>query len=172
MTTQKIETMAAKELKLFVIEFNKASQLDRSMAKLGLSKEDKIEFRRLLIDCCINLMNSIDSNTITNSSIRKEILSLSKTNGHTSFGQAQKVVNVCLKQYCFLTKKYNLLKELDCPLDSTTIKGRGITNNRMISVTWDDYVHYQTIFEKEYAMRVLADEKYDDTRIERFLAAE
>ena len=54
--------MREKELKLFIIEYNKASQLDRSFSKSNLSKNKKKEFRKQLISSCIMLMEMIDKN--------------------------------------------------------------------------------------------------------------
>jgi hypothetical protein len=162
--------MREKELKLFIIEFNKASQLDRSFSKSNLSEIKKNEFRKQLISSCIYLMEKIDNKTLKNNDIRKEI---DKLNGidkkNISYGQAQKVVNVSLKNYCFLTKQFDLIKELDCPLDSTTMKNSKIIHKTMLSVTKNDYENYQNEFENNFEYRVFKDIEYDENRIENFL---
>ena len=112
-----IVNMRKMELKLLIIEYNKASQLDRSFSKTKLSHKGKIEFRERLLEYCTYLMEKIDNETLKNSDIREKIRELTKIDvNNISFGQAQKVVNVTLKQYCFIMNKEKLLKELDCPL--------------------------------------------------------
>ncbi|MCL2323920.1 MAG: hypothetical protein FWC47_17660 [Oscillospiraceae bacterium] len=169
-TENKLKEMRELELKLFVIEFNKASLLDRSFSKRNLSSEKKKEFRENLLDFSIYLMNKIDDNTLINSDIREKIQKLKAIDGNISFGQAQKVINVVLKLYCFLTNKLSLIEELDCPLDSTTMKGYKIPNAQMINVTEEDYLIYQKKFDSEYnGIRILKDAIYDENRINNFL---
>jgi len=52
-----IGKMREMEIKLLIIEYNKASQLDRSLSKTNLSHNKKIEFRKKLLIICIELMN-------------------------------------------------------------------------------------------------------------------
>lgn len=160
--------MRKKELKLLIIEFNRGSQLDRSLAKTEISKEKKLLFRKTLIEKCLELMSDIDDDKITNKKIRDTIRKIKNIDSNISFGQAQKVINVCLKQYAFITNKENCIDKLDCPLDTITMKGYKIKNNRMINVKEDDYVKYQEIFEKENSYRIKQDLKYDDNRIRKF----
>lgn len=162
--------MREKELKLFIIEFNRASQLDRSFAKTKLTIKGKRRFRKQLLQSCLHLMPKIDDGSITNTKIRNEIKRLKGVAKNISFGQAQKVINVCLKQYCFILNKNKLFKELDCPLDSTTMNGCKIKNNKMNNVTEKDYLQYQKAFE-EKSCRILIDSEYDDKRITQFLKA-
>ena len=160
--------MREKELELFIIEFNKGSQLDRSFKRSNLGNEQKIEFRKELVKSCKKLIKRIDNDTLTNKHIRKEIDRLKNIDGNISYGQAQKVVNVCLKQYCFLMNKSDLIKELDCPLDSTTMKNCKIENDSMYNVEKEDYLEYQEIFKKQYGERIFRDIEYDELRIENF----
>jgi hypothetical protein len=159
------------ELKLLIIEFNKASQLDRSFSKTKLSIQKKYEFRKTLLNYCIELMEKADKGTLINKDIREKIKALSCIDEkNISYGQAQKVINVSLKQYCFILGNENLIKELDCPLDTTTMKGYKINHKRMIDVTEADYIKYQQIFEEENnGIRILKDSKYDDMRINEFI---
>ena len=167
---QELLEMREMELKLMIIEYNKASQLDRSFSKTNLTDEKKKLFRKCLLETCIFLMNKIDDNTLTNSFIREKIKELKNIDTNISFGQAQKVINVCLKQYCFITKNEKILYELDCPLDSTTMKPYNIYNDNMINVNEKDYLEYQKIFEKENnGLRILKDKEYDKMRINNFL---
>ena len=46
--SRNIVNMRKMELKLLIIEFNKASLLDRSFSKTKLSRTNKIEFRKEL----------------------------------------------------------------------------------------------------------------------------
>ena len=166
-----LSAMRSMELKLLIIEFNKASQLDRSFSKTKLSVQKKYEFRKTLLNYGIELMEKADKGTLKNKDIREKIKALSLIDEkNISYGQAQKVINVSLKQYCFILGKENLIKELDCPLDTTTMKGYKINHKRMIDVTEADYIQYQQIFEEENnGIRILKDSKYDDMRINEFI---
>lgn len=165
----KLEKMRLLELQLFIIEFNRASQLDRSISKN--SNEPKSGFRKALVKTCLALIKEMDDKTLSNVKIRKGIKNLSEKYG-VSYGQAQKVINVCLKQYMFLTQKYEFATELDCPLDLTTMKGCHISHNKMCSVKEDDYKNYQNLFEKQFALKVLKDEEYDKQRINNYVGGE
>jgi hypothetical protein len=166
-----IEKMREMEIKLLIIEYNKASQLDRSLSKTKLSHKKKIEFRIRLLNISIKLMNMIDNGTLTNKIIRNKIRELKSIDKNISFGQAQKVLNVCLKQYCFIVNKLELIKELDCPLDTITMKGYGIKNNKMKNVNEDDYIKYQNnYFVQNNGIRILKDCTYDENRIKQFLS--
>jgi hypothetical protein len=161
--------MRKMELKLLIIEYNKASQLDRSFFRTGLSKDKKTEFRKKLLESCMYLMNKADDGTLKNEDIREKIREVKDIDSNISFGQAQKVINVSLKQYCFILNRENLLKELDCPLDTTTMKGYGIEHKRMIDVNETEYLEYQEKYNKEFGgIRVLKDYIYDEMRIRNF----
>lgn len=162
-----LEELRLLELQLFIIEFNRASQLDRSISKN--SNEPKSGFRKGLVKTCLDLISLVDAGTISNMEIRKKIRSLSQKYS-VSYGQAQKVINVCLKQYVFLTQKFDCVKELDCPLDSTTMKGCHISHNKMCSVDESDYIQYQDLFDQRYNPRILKDEIYDKQRICNYIA--
>lgn len=168
---KELDKMRDLELKLFIIEFNKASQLDRSISNTKNPRKSKSEFRKALVDTCLALIKKMDEGALSNDEIRKKIKSLSEKYG-VSYGQAQKVVNVCLKQYMFLTRNYQCAKELDCPLDTTTMKGYKIAHSRMCAVNAGDYERYQGLFEKENGLRIFKDEAYDDQRIENFFKGE
>lgn len=161
-----LEKMRLLELKLFVIEFNRASQLDRSISKNP--RKPSPGFRKALVDTCLSLIQEMDDNVLTSENIRAGIKKLS-TKYNVSYGQAQKVVNVCLKQYMFLTKKYEFASVLDCPLDSTTMKGCKISHNKMNSVNANDYEKYQNLFNDEFELKILKDVKYDEQRIKNYL---
>ena len=169
-----IANMRKMELKLLIIEYNKASLLDRSFAKTELSSTKKIEFRKKLLEYCIFLMEKIDNETLENSDIREKIRELTRIDvNNISFGQAQKVVNVTLKQYCFIMNKENLFKKLDCPLDTITMKDNKISHKKMIDVTEEDYLKYQDIFYEQFnGTRILKDWDYDEQRIHNFLNPE
>jgi hypothetical protein len=98
-----LEKMRLLELQLFVIEFGRASQLGRSISKN--KRKPKSGFREALVKTCLSLIKEMDDNELSNVKIRREIKKLSMKYD-VSYGQAQKVVNVCLKQYMFLTQKY------------------------------------------------------------------
>lgn len=165
-----ISRMRLFEIKLLVIEYNKASQLDRSFSKIPLEKSKILQFRKQLIDSCLELLDCMDNKKLKNKQIRNHIKILKEIDNRISYGQAQKVINVCLKQYMFITNQFDSIAELDCPLDTITMKGYGITNNRMINVMEKDYLEYQKKYEEEYEYRILKDMKYDNNRIEGFLS--
>ena len=168
---KELAEMREMELKLLVIEFNKATQLDRSFSKTKLTNKNKKLFREKLLESCLELMNKIDNETLTNEMIRGKIRKLKNIDKNISFGQAQKVINVSLKQYCFITKaKEKILCELDCPLDSTTMKGYGISNNNMKNVCEKNYLEYQKKFEDEFGMRILKDREYGIMRMGNFFS--
>ncbi len=162
----KLKEMRLLELKLLVIEYNRASQLDRSISKK--SSKAKSDFRKALLNVCIDLFNQIDDRSIKNDKIRQKIEMLSEKY-KISYGQSQKVINVCLKQYMFITQAYKIARELDCPLDSITMKNAGIKNNKMISVSKKDYQKYQDKFAKEFEIRLFKDRAYDCQRIKNFI---
>ena len=98
--------------------FSSASQLGRSFGK----DKRPNNFNKELVKSINHLRRKVDKNTIKNRDIRNNIKKLSNITG-ASIGQSQKVINVYLKYYC-LTKDcpVEVIKELDCPLDSNTIK--------------------------------------------------
>ena len=162
-----LEKMRLLELQLFVIEFGRASQLGRSISKN--KRKPKSGFREALVKTCLSLIKEMDDNELSNAKIRREIKKLSMKYD-VSYGQAQKVVNVCLKQYMFLTQKYEFAKELDCPLDSTTMSGYKIFHKKMCSVDESDYKQYQNLFDQSHNPRILKDEIYDTQRICNYTA--
>ena len=101
---ENLKEMHEMELKIFIIEYNKASQVDRSFGKT-LKPKIKEQFREELLAACLYLIKKVDDSTIDNTLIRKKIKDLTKIDKNISYGQAQKVINLCLKQYCFITKK-------------------------------------------------------------------
>ena len=164
---REIREMREKELKLFVIEFNKGSQIDRAFR--NITKEKKKAFRQALLRETIYLFSKVDEGSLKNEDIFNSIKKVKDIDKNISFGQAQKVINVAVKQYCFITKqKENILQELDCPLDSITMKGYGIKNRKMCNVSETDYVEYQKHFKEERGLKVLKDNEYDDNRINNF----
>ncbi len=92
--------------------FYKEAQLGRSL------REDNPEMKKQVFSSCLELANKADKGTLKNEDIRNKIVEISK-NAKCSIGQTQKIINVYLKYYCILTKKSpEIIKELDCPLDS------------------------------------------------------
>lgn len=63
-----LKEMRLLELKLFVIEYNRASQLDRSISKK--SSKAKSDFRKALLNICIDLFNQIDDRSIKNDKMK------------------------------------------------------------------------------------------------------
>jgi len=158
----KLKDMRKYEIDVLVPMFDKESQLGRSFGKKGRPSN----FNRELFNLLQILRKKVDNNTIRNNTIRNSIKRLSKKTG-ASIGQSQKVINVYLKVYCFIKNKPNkIIKELDCPLDSTTMKGektmRGLGN-------FKEYEYFQKTFEnRNNGIRILEDMKYDRKRLERY----
>ena len=71
--SRKFNTMRIKELKLFIIEFCKASQIDRSFFFNKLTPKGKKAYRLQLLESCIKLMNDVDRDNITNRKIINQI---------------------------------------------------------------------------------------------------
>lgn len=156
-----IEYLKKLEKLVLIAAFDKESQLGRSF---GIKKRPK-NFRHLLIKAILRLINKIDNNSIKNSDIRAEIYQLKEKTG-CSIGQSQKVINVYLKFYClWFDKPIEIIKELDCPLDSTTMgkqdSMRGLNDEK-------EYKDYQESFMKE-GIRILKDIEYDENRIIKYL---
>ncbi|MDR1146780.1 MAG: hypothetical protein LBK71_11695 [Verrucomicrobiales bacterium] len=160
------------ELKVFIITLIQSSQLFRSLGakRKKLSELAKKELKRKLLDFSIELIKEADSGTLKNSKIHKKIEELTKINKLISFGRAQKALNIVLKSYCIITrKKQGILRELDCPLDSRTMKHCGIPENRLLDVEKNDYLCYQKKFEEE-ELRIFEDYKaYNENRINKFI---
>jgi hypothetical protein len=156
-----IQDMREKELKLLVIILNKSSRLDRSFAKANLSAEKRKQFREKLLDYSLVLIKKIDDATITNADIRQKIRALTAIDPRITYGQAQKVVNLFLKQYCFIANKMEALAELDCPYD--------IYKNNYLKIDEKEYVAYQNYLEAENDIKILKDSEYDEFRINSFL---
>jgi len=106
--------------------------------------------------------------------LEKKIGEISK-NASASIGQTQKIINVYLKYYCILSRKPpEIIKELDCPLDSqimTKYKTPYLTKTslrEMTEISW--YVAWQKRLEFiGNGVRLSPDIKtYDKQRIEKF----
>jgi histone H3/H4 len=146
-------------------------QVDRSLK--GKSKEFKQAFKRALFSAINRLRKKADRKTLKNEDIRKEIKELARKTG-ASVGQSQKGINVYLKYYCILTNKpKKIIRELDCPLDSTIISkfGKGQEKIRLKDMRFTSYMKFQNRLEKEgNGIRLKPDiEIYDKKRIKKFL---
>jgi hypothetical protein len=149
--------------------FYKEAQIGRSL------RVDNQELRKQVFNSCIELANKSDNGTLRNADIRNKIAEISKS-ANASIGQTQKIINVYLKYYCILTRKPpEIIKELDCPLDSqimTKYKTSYLTRTslrEMTDIGW--HVAWQKQLESiGNGVRLSPDIKtYDKQRIERFL---
>jgi hypothetical protein len=165
MTKQiEIKKMRDSAKNILVASFYKETQVGRS---IGLSKKKRLNFSRELLKSIIKLRKLVDNEKITNTDIRNEIRKLSER-ARVSIGQSQKVINVYLKFYClFLGKPEKILKELDCPLDSTTM---GKKQRMKYIRTMSEYIEWQRGFltEENFNIRLLKDREYDENRIKLF----
>lgn len=152
--------------------FYKETQLGRSL------REDNPEMRKQVFSSCLELANKADNGTLRNEDIRNKIAEISK-NAKCSIGQSQKIINVYLKYYCILTKKPpEIIRELDCPLDSQ------IMSKYQISGLWKYSLREMTDISRYVAwqkrlefigngIRLSPDIKtYDKQRIKLFLESE
>ena len=159
-----IEKMKENFKDILVASFYKETQVGRSIhSSIRDGKNiDVNQFKLLLLNSIRKLRKLVDEGTIKNSDIREEINELAEKSG-VSIGQSQKVINVYLKVYCLIKdSSLNIIKELDCPLDSTTMERKQKMKNVL---TMQDYINWQEKFEKEFEIRLLRDNEYDLNRI-------
>ena len=159
-------------IKLTLIpSYYSGSQIGRSI------KKKKRTYKKELFKIVKNLFKKIDNNIIKNRDVRNGILQLKKKS-KVSIGQAQKVVNVCLKYYAVLAnKKPKILKELDCPLDSTVFKkygdhkkGLNKTTNLTNLDNFEKYKEWQELLRKKgRSIKIYSDLIYDKRRMKKFL---
>jgi|GEM_PF-5138165 len=176
--------------------FYKESQIGRSVR----NSENVLLFKRKLFESIQRLAEKADASTLVNRDIRQEVAFLAKDG--ITVGQAQKVINVYMKYYSILREKLNLIKELDCPVDSGMIRlvwsnltdkdklalQRMLNPKRLsipLSVLFSEmarlnnmdfrlYTFIQDVTERiGNGIRILPDlEVYDKRRIEKFLSCE
>lgn len=155
---------------ILVASFIKETQIPRSIqsSKSDGKKIDIKKFNKELLHSIKELRKLVDSEQIKNHHIRNEIEQLSKKT-NVSIGQAQKVINVYLKFYCLIIGgTLETIKELDCPLDSTTMEKRQRMKNIL---TMSEYIKWQDKFESEYKIRLFRDEEYDLNRLRNTFGA-
>ncbi|MGA1978788.1 MAG: hypothetical protein ABSG89_13190 [Bacteroidales bacterium] len=163
-TEEKIEQMRVISKNILVATFYKETQVGRSISS---SKKDgqkiiSMDFKKELLKSVKKLRNSVDQGIIKNIEIRNEIESLSEKTG-VSIGQSQKVINVYLKFYCLiLNTPSDIIKELDCPLDSTTMEMKQKMKNVK---SMKEYIEWQMDFERKFGIRLLRDYEYDLKRM-------
>lgn len=162
---EKIAKMREDAKNILVASFYKETQVGRSIGssnKDGKMFVDTKKFNRELLQAIIKLRTQVDNCSIKNSDIRNEIESLSEKTG-VSIGQSQKVINVYLKFYCLLLDKpLEIIRELDCPLDSTTMDKKQKMKNVK---TMEEYNAWQLKFEDMFGLRLLRDTEYDLNRM-------
>lgn len=154
--------------------FYKETQLARSIR--NISKQEKLEFKKELFKAILELADRVDKSTLKNNHVREKIKNLSDNTSGT-IGQAQKVINVYLKYYSILTgKKNELLRELDCPLDSKVMSRyeRQLGLKRMSLKNMDDMHTYETwqngLKKTGRGLRISPDlQTYDPERIREYL---
>jgi len=149
--------------------FYKEAQLGRSIGRKN------IKFKKELYKGISRLLKKLDNHSLTNQHIRNEIKRISKSS-HVTIGQAQKAINVYLKYYCILTSKsQKVIKELDCPLDSSimkTFKTKSLKKQHLKNMKdFNEYEKWQKhLYEKGSGIRLQPDIKtYDKKRIKKFL---
>lgn len=148
--------------------FYKETQLGRSLRK------SSPELKKQMFDSIMELARKADNGTLRNEDIRKKILEISDK-AKVSVGQTQKLVNVYLKYYCILTRKpIDIIKQLDCPLDSQIMSRLERRDLKRMSLRKmneiNDYVAWQNYLEKiGKGFRLEPDiQTYDNQRIRLF----
>lgn len=154
------------EVDVLIAIFEKETQLGRSFGKSNRPEN----FNTELFNIMKHLRILVDNETIKNGDIRTAIKTLKERTG-ASIGQSQKVINVYLKFYSLISNKNeNVLKELDCPLDSTIFRELGVKQNNMRNLNeFSKYEKLQAECEKRAGIKILFDAKYGKKRLERFL---
>ena len=131
-----------------------------------IPKEKKEKYQQNLKKIIIDLIIKIDSGTLKNEDIRGKIKKLAEI-ADVSIGAAQKTINVYLKFYCIVSNKSDdILKELDCPIDSKVQKNNPLKRISLKDINFDNYVNMQNILEKKYDLSIIADfEAYDESKV-------
>ena len=158
-----IEEMEQDSKDILVATIYKETQVGRSISK---NKKVPEHFKENLLVSIRKLRELVDTNKIKNADIRSEIKRVNRITG-ASIGQSQKVINVYLKFYCLiLHKPLKVIKELDCPLDSTTMNKKQ-TMKKLEK--FEEYEDWQNEFLKDCGIRILRDKEYDANRKKKSL---
>ena len=116
----RLVNLTVEQKSVYLIILN-ASMVMRSVGKTLKDRKRQIAFKRTLHDAISSLMDAMKDRRFTNELLRGQISRLASDTG-TSFGQAQKAINVILKYYYYLTPEIRcdpaLEREFDCPVDS------------------------------------------------------
>ena len=131
-----------------------------------IPKDKKKVYTEILRELIKNLINKIDGNSLTNEEVRKAIKELSEKSD-VSIGASQKAINVYLKFYCILANKSDeIIKELDCPIDSFVIKENKLSKVSLKNMNIKNYEEMQNTLKEKYGTRLLADiEAWDDKKV-------
>ena len=144
------------KLSLLKILINATGVLRRT-----ISKDKQKHFISKLQPIILDLINKSDNNVLTNKDIRSAI---KKHYVETciSIGASQKVINVYMKFYCIIGNKTNLIKELDCPIDSRVIKANNLPRVALKNLDFHTYEAMQKVLKQNHGYQLYADvEAYD-----------
>lgn len=133
-----------------------------------VSKKEKNIFDENAKNIIKDLISKVDSNQIKNFDIREAIIKLSELSGFKDrVGASQKVINVYLKYYCVVgNKSEEIIKELDCPIDSLVRKKYQLGNISIKNITFKNYIDCQNVIEEKFKIRVMADvPAYDEIKV-------
>jgi hypothetical protein len=133
--------------------------------------DKKKAFQKNAMGIVAGLIEKVDSNRLKNKDIRDAIIKLSIQSGFgKNIGAAQKVINVYLKYYCVVAgKDDNLLKELDCPIDSWVRQFYKLHNLNLKDMEMEDYEKMQRTLQDKCDMRFLADiDPYDKRKVKEW----
>ena len=162
-----IEEMRKNQKDILLAEAFKESQMGRSIHFSNREGKniDASLYKKETIRAIKRLRELVESEEIKNSDIRNEIKAIHEKTG-VSVGQAQKVINIYLKGYCLLFgKNEEIIKELDCPLDSKTLKG--YSSKALWKI--EDMGEYESIQKKFWdetkGIRLLKDKIWDEYRL-------
>lgn len=130
-----------------------------------IPKEKKEKYCREVKEIIKHLIEKSDNNSLRNEDIRSSIKELS-VNAEISIGASQKAINVYLKYYCIVSNKNeDVLKELDCPIDSKVIAKNKLERINLKDLNLKYYEQMQEALKKKHGIRILADiEAYDSEK--------
>jgi hypothetical protein len=154
-------TIAQKSSFLLILN---ATMVFRSVGKYYLAqnkniteeeKDEKLKnFKRLVFDSADEIIGVLEKNIsiFDENFISKKIENVAINSGAT-IGQAQKAINVLLKNYFILSNKQNktILEKLHCPIDSVVLNGLGYEKKTNLTKlnTINEYNQIQKLIQNE-----------------------
>lgn len=148
-----------------------ATMILRSIGKTYKKDSNKLKhFKQELFKEIEKLVELIDKKKLKNENVLKSIQSLA-SKCQISIGQSQKCINVILKYHYYLND-YNreIIRELDCPLDSIILKKIGFQKIKLCNLNLKEYKCFQLkisnlVGKKEF--KIDFDKEWDKQNLEK-----